>query len=51
MADLQNSFLHQLMQKGQIENPVMSFYTSTTGQQSYVKFGSMDMNALEGSYS
>lgn len=39
------------MQSGHIDHPIMSFYTSTSGNQSYIKFGSMDKTALEGNFS
>jgi hypothetical protein len=50
MGNLQNSVLNRLTQN-EIQSAVISFYTSNTGKQSYVKYGSMDLNALEGDYS
>lgn len=41
-----DSLLEQLVQQKIIDNPIISFYTQAHGGKSYVKFGSMDMNAL-----
>jgi len=51
MNDPNSTFVNKLVQNGLIDSPVMSFYTSTTGNQSYVKFGSMDESAFEGNVS
>lgn len=36
-----------MRQGGFIDHEVISFYTNTKGKKSYVKFGSMDINALK----
>ena len=51
MSSLDDSFLYKQLQSGQIDYPVMSFYTSTSDKGSYLKFGGMDLNAFEGEYS
>lgn len=51
MGDLKNSIIYTLYQNNVIDNAIVSFYTSTSGKESYVKFGSMDNNALESGFS
>jgi hypothetical protein len=41
-----NSFLNQLKNAGQIDHEIISFYTSSSGFQSWVKFGSIDQSAF-----
>ena len=47
MGDQSDTFLGTLKKKGFIDHEIISFYTSRTGKQSYIKFGSMDLSAFQ----